>query len=112
MDKLHTIKSHREFDRLIQTGAHLRTEHFRLHYLPNQVGFTRIGIAVGKRNGGAVTRVRLKRQVRAMVAKRDDSLPLDLIIVIRPETLAEEYAKNEIELLAALDQIRNQDIEK
>ena len=112
MDKQHTVKSHREFDRIIQRGAHLRTDHFRLHYLPNDCGFTRIGIAVGKRNGGAVTRVRLKRQVRAMVAKRDDSLPLDIIVVVRPECSSEDYATNEAELLAALDTIRNQDIEK
>ena len=107
MDKLHTIKSHREFDRLIQTGAHLRTEHFRLHYLPNQVGFTRIGIAVGKRNGGAVTRVRLKRQVRAMVAKADfSSLTIDLIIIVSPEYRRDHFHELEDELLTAINQIK------
>lgn len=102
MIKENTVKSHRDFDRIIQTGARTKTAHFRLHYLPNQLGHPRIGIAVGKRNGGAVTRVRLKRQVRAMVAKCLDGLPpLDVIIVIHSDTSISEYHSNEAELLQA-----------
>ena len=73
---------------------------------PDQ-NYTRIGIAVGKSNGVAVTRVKEKRQVSAMLAKRNDySLPIDLIIVIRPCYSTEAYEANEEELNASLDQIR------
>ena len=109
MIKENTVKSHRDFDRIIQTGARTKTAHFRLHYLPNQLGHPRIGIAVGKRNGGAVTRVRLKRQVRAMVAKRvEEETPLDIIVVIRPEYDPKDYHGLEAELLGAFQQIKEQ----
>ena len=107
MTKENTVKSHADFDRIIQKGARIKTAHFRLHYLPSPFDHTRIGIAVGKRNGGAVTRVRLKRQVRAMVAKRkEESSPLDIIIVIHPEAKGVDYHELETELLDAFQQIK------
>ena len=107
MTKENTVKSHKDFDRIIQKGARIKTAHFRLHYLPSTLDHTRIGIAVGKANGNAVTRVRLKRQVRAMVAKRKPTQsPFDIIIVIRPEYDPKDYHDLEAELLEALSQIK------
>lgn len=107
MTKENTVKSHREFDAIIQKGARLRTDHFRLHYLPNGLSHSRIGIAVGKRNGGAVVRVAIKRQVRAMVAKADfSSLTIDLIIIVSPEYSRDHFHELEDELLTAINQIK------
>ncbi len=109
MKRLNRVKAHQDFDRIIRNGTKIKTKNFSLSYLPASPDqkFTRIGIAVGKSNGGAVTRVKEKRQVRAMLAKRNDySLPIDLIIVIRPCYSIEAYEANEEELNASLDQIR------
>ena len=107
MKKENTVKSHREFDRIIQKGARIKTAHFRLHYLPSNFDHSRIGIAVGKANGGAVRRVRLKRQVRAMVDKRvGEESPLDIIVVIRPEYDPKDYHELEAELLDAFQKIK------
>lgn len=107
MKKENTVKAHADFDRIIQKGACLKTPHFRLHYLPASLDHTRIGIAVGKANGGAVRRVRLKRQVRAMVEKREPEVsPLDIIIVIRPEYRPEQFHENEMELLSAFHSLK------
>ena len=102
--RVNTVKSHREFDAIIHHGVKVRSEHFSLYALPSELGYTRFGLAVGKANGGAVTRVRIKRQVRAMIAKRDDySSSLDVIIVIRPNFKETEFHENELELNALLD---------
>ena len=107
MKRINTIKSHQEFDAIIRHGAKLRSPHFSLYYLPSDLGYTRIGLAVGKANGGAVERVRVKRQVRAMLATRNDySSPISLIIVIRPTFAEAEFHQNEQELNALLDQIK------
>ena len=104
MKRINTVKKHREFDAIIHHGVKLRSEHFSLYTLPSELGFTRFGLAVGKANGGAVMRVRIKRQVRAMIAKRDDfSLSADIIVVIRPNYKEAEFHANEQELNTLLD---------
>ena len=68
--------------------------------------------AVSKKNGNAVTRVRIKRQVRAMVSRHFDCKPrLNLIIVIRPSYSPEEKVGNEEELAKALAEIKDTAIE-
>ena len=107
MKRVNTVKSHREYDAIIHHGVKLRSDHFSLYYRPSDLGYTRIGLAVGKANGGAVQRVRIKRQVRAMIAKRNDySLSLDIIIVIRPNYNQADFQENERELDALLNQTK------
>lgn len=107
MKRVNTVKSHREYDAIIHHGVKLRSEHFSLYHRPSDLGYTRIGLAVGKANGGAVQRVRIKRQVRAILAKRNDySLPIDIIIVIRPNYDQADFHENERELNVLLDQIK------
>ena len=107
MKRINTIKPHREFDEIISHGVKLRSSHFACFYRPNDCGYTRIGIAVGKANGGAVKRVRIKRQVRAMLAKRNKySLSVSIILVIRPNFAESAFHQNEDELNNLLDQIK------
>ncbi|MCR5490740.1 MAG: ribonuclease P protein component [Bacilli bacterium] len=108
MKREYRVKKHSEFDRIIHAGAKVKSPHYAIYceQAENQP-HARIGIAVSKKNGGAVMRVRIKRQVRAMLAKRGDYAdPLNLIIVIRPSYDPGEFAENERELNAALDQIK------
>ena len=113
MKREYRVKKHPEFDHIIKSGKKYKSERFTLYCetSPDQK-HSRIGIAVGKKNGNAVVRNRLKRQVRAMVAKRNDySLPLDVIILIRPSYSSEKFDENEAELLNALLELRINHIE-
>ncbi|MDO5330001.1 MAG: ribonuclease P protein component [Bacillota bacterium] len=85
MKRENRVRKHSDFDRIIRAGAAIKGRCFSIFYEGSDVMQTHIGIAVGKKNGGAVTRVRLKRQVRAMVASlwKDWTIPSNLIIVIR-----------------------------
>lgn len=114
MKRAFRVKAHRDFDRIIKNGSKVKTKNFALSFLPAASNTnTRIGIAVGKNNGKAVTRVKEKRQVRAILAKRGDyTLPIDLIIAIRPCYKTERFAENEIELNQALDEIRSRVLDK
>lgn len=109
MKKANTVQSHEEFDAIIRQGAKIKSPHFSLHYRKSEKPQTRIGIAVGKRNGGAVTRVRIKRQVRAMVHDYNDlTLPADIILVIRPSFLEGDFHVLEAELHASFDRLKEQ----
>ncbi|MDY5441595.1 MAG: ribonuclease P protein component [Candidatus Enteromonas sp.] len=107
MKKINTIKPHREFDRIIHGGVKVKSTHFSLFGEKSDAGYARVGVAVGKSNGKAVVRVRIKRQVRAMIAKAMDwTAPVNLIIVIRPTYQLGEFATNEQELIASLARIK------
>lgn len=107
MKKENTVKSHAEFDRIIHNGVKVKTTHFSLFGVTSDAGYARVGIAVGKSNGKAVVRVRIKRQIRAMIAKAMDwTWPVNLIIVIRPTYRQDEFAENERELNDALRKLK------
>ncbi len=107
MKKVNTVKKHAEFDSIIHDGEKLRSPHFTLFFEKNDLGYTRIGISVGKRNGGAVTRVRIKRQIRAMIAKRNDLLsPVNIIIAVRPDFIQADFQQLEKELNDSFDRIK------
>jgi ribonuclease P protein component len=57
-----------------------------LHAAPNELGRTRVGIAVGRRVGKAVVRNRVKRRIREAVRERLRELApgYDLVVVARP----------------------------
>ena len=107
MKKKNTVKSHRDFDRIIHTGHCFKSTHFAAYVLPNQLEHARIGISVGTKNGIAVKRVLIKRQVRAMVAKAE-LLPYsdDFILVIRPSYDPNCYGLLEEELLTLLEHVK------
>ena len=103
------VRKHQEFDRIIKGGKKIKSPHFSFYFVeadPAQK-HTRIGLAVSKANGKAIKRTRIKRQVRAMLAKRNDyGDPIDLIIVIRPSYSEEAFHGNEAELNECLNKIK------
>ena len=107
MKKINTVKAHRDFDRIIHSGRAIKSPHFSVYSVPSTLGYARIGISVGKKNGIAVKRVRIKRQIRAIVAKADLlGLPVDVIITVRPTYEPGEYAALERELLDSLSELK------
>ncbi len=113
MKREYRVKKHSEFDRIIHAGRKVKTAHYTIYVERNpDQGHARIGLAVSKRNGNAVTRVRIKRQVRAMVSRCFDvTRRLNLIIVIRPSYNSLDAKANEEELAKALDEIKDNAIE-
>ena len=109
MKKVNTVKKHSEFDSIVRGGDKIRTPHFSFFYQKSELDHIRIGLSVGKKNGNAVTRVRIKRQVRAMLDRRKEScLPINLIIAIRPEFVEADKVALEKELNDSLDRIKEQ----
>ena len=107
MKKENTVKPHREFDRIIHHGHRIASNHFAVYFLPRIMENSRVGLSVGKKNGIAVRRVLIKRQVRAIIRKSGIiECPLDVILVIRANYAPENYAEMESELLALLEKVK------
>ncbi len=76
-------------------GKRLSVDGLSLFYIKNEKGNFRIGIAVGKKLANAVTRNRVRRQIRDCVMKslRDQTIGLDLVFVARRELINAAYGK-------------------
>lgn len=97
MKEINRVKKYREFKEILDLRRFKRNEIFTLYYRKNEFGYSRVGILVTKKNGIAVKRVKIKRQVRSIVDKYLDykNCGLDIIIVISKKYNTEEFSKNE-----------------
>ena len=108
MKRENRVLKHIDFDRIIKNGKAIKSNRFSIHYERNDLDKTHVGIAVSKRNGGAVTRVKIKRQIRYMFGKlwKDLSLPFDIIIIVRTSYKCDEFNDCYRELETSLNQIK------
>jgi len=78
-----------------------------LYYAPKRETVSRVGISVGKKLGGAVSRNLVKRQVRMMVQELTDfNENFDCIILIRSAYLKQSFEQNKKELEKSILTVR------
>jgi len=93
------VKSHEDFQKVIQNNKKKCNETFVLYYKENECGYARIGISTSKKLGDAVTRNRIRRQVRAMCKDCFDfNKSMDYCIIVRKKYLQQEFLTNQAEL--------------
>lgn len=79
------MRSPRDHVRLRRVGRRRASAHFVAVLGPSWTGRTRLGLAVGRRVGGAVERNRVKRHVREWFRRSRATLPaaVDVVIIAR-----------------------------
>ncbi len=77
----------REFRRAFRKGRRFGTAFLRIHFVPNDRPYSRLGLVVRRKLGKAVTRNRLKRRLREVFRKHKYELdtPLDIVLVAELE---------------------------
>lgn len=103
MKKYEIVKEQKEFDDIIATGKYRKNKYFVIYNKENKYLYPRFGIAVGKKIGNAVTRNRLKRQVREIINKNKNFFKTkrDYIIIVKRSSLNltfQEMMKSMLEL--------------
>jgi ribonuclease P protein component len=84
---------------VFRQGVRRGTPQIRLVLSENDLGYPRLGLAVGRRVGGAVVRNRLKRRLREIFRRHRDVFPAPLDVVVIPLSGAERLS---------FDQLRDQ----
>ena len=64
MKKYEIVKTHEEFNEIIQTGEKIKNSFYNIYIRKSNFKFPRFGIAIGKKLGNAVYRNKRKRQLR------------------------------------------------
>jgi ribonuclease P protein component len=108
VERRQRLSRSRDFDAVYRQGRSVSTRSVTLHWFAREDdadGPPRLGLAVPRAVGTAVTRNRVKRQLRAVWSELGDSVPpgRDYVLVARPG-LAEAAATRDHEWL--VDQVR------
>lgn len=100
------VKSHQDFEKIINFGESNRNEIFKIYYMNNNLNYTRIGISVPKKSGNAVVRNKIKRQIRAIIANGVDlTKSVDIILVVRKDYHLDEFTKTNNLLLELIEKV-------
>jgi ribonuclease P protein component len=106
MKRRNRVLKHQEFDQIISSTPVVKSAHFVIHWRPNSAKLSRIGISVSKKNGDAVTRNKIKRQIRAAIAGGYDlTKPLDVIIIVKASYNPQLHLEEATELLSCLSKL-------
>jgi len=108
MKKVNRVLKYPEFQEILHGNNFKNSEDFAVYYRKNDFNFERYGILVTKKNGIAVIRNKIKRQVRMMIDQVSDySLSLDVIVVVKKKYNTLNFKQNETELTSLLSTIRS-----
>ncbi len=95
MKKKNIIKKYLEYKEILNLRKFKRNALFIIYFRKNDYGYTRIGLLVSKKNGNAVIRNKIKRQIRSMIDQLTDyTKNIDLIILISKNYDISKYNEN------------------
>lgn len=108
MKEINRVKKYREFKEILDLQNFKRNEIYTVYFRKNDFGYSRVGLLVTKKNGNAVTRVKIKRQVRAIVDSclEYKNVSKDFIIVINKKYSVDEFNKNKDLLVNLINSIK------
>ncbi len=109
MKKINIVKNNIEFNKIINTGKVYKNRYFSIYILEKNKKYYRFGIAVSKKTGNAVTRNKIKRQIRNIISNSNINYDFfDYVIIARKEILNINYQLIEKELLKLLSNINKE----
>ena len=100
MKKQFRIKKNEEFSRILSLKRVKSSRLFVIYHAPKREENARVGISVSKKLGDAVTRNKVKRQLRMMCLSVIDfeKDPMDLVIIVRKPFLEGSFQDNKNDL--------------
>lgn len=102
MNKRYIIKQNSEYNRIIQSYKPYRYKYISLYIERTNEDSCLFGFSVGKKLGNAVTRNKIKRQIKAIISKKNYQKGFNCIIMVNRGVLNKNYQEIEADLLYAL----------
>ncbi|MCQ2792563.1 MAG: ribonuclease P protein component [Bacilli bacterium] len=95
MKRENRIRKNTEFKNIISKHHQIKSNEFVIYTNKNSVKKARVGVSVSSKIGNAVTRNKIKRQIKAMLKdlmKLDQNI--DIVIIVRDGYKKNSYQKN------------------
>ena len=105
MKKINILKNSRDFDRIIKNNKPYKYKDYIIYLERKTTDVYHFGISVGKKIGNAVTRNKIKRQIRSIISKNDYQNNFNCIIIVGRAITEKSYAQIEENLVNALKNI-------
>ncbi|MBE6135996.1 MAG: ribonuclease P protein component [Erysipelotrichaceae bacterium] len=107
MKKEYRIKSNEDFSSLVKLGKRIKRNEFHIYYLKSAYDHNRFGVSVSTKIGNAVTRNKVKRQLRAIMDdfNKSSTKQHDIIVVAKQGFLNNTFQVNKNALLESLKEI-------
>lgn len=101
MKKKDIVKSNILFNKVINSGKHINGKYFVICSLKNEDEQNKYGIAVGTKVGNAVTRNKIKRQMRVIIDENRDFFPNfhNYVVICKKEVLNLSFQEMKYELV-------------
>ena len=101
------LTSRRQFLEVYQQGRRASTASLTVFSTQNNVGFSRIGLTVSRKVGGAVLRNRVKRLLREIFRMHRQELmpPMDLVINVHRSVRGKQLQQLEQEFLSSFSRM-------
>jgi len=112
MKKQFRLKRNEEIAAVVAKRNFFKNDSFSMYYIKNNLNENiRVCISTSKKIGDAVTRNKIRRQVREMVhAIFDYSLKFDVVIVVKNNYLKHDFNENKYNLDYAYKKMINKEI--
>lgn len=99
MKKEYRVRKNEDFSKIISQKRSLANQCFIIYQSKNDIDHGRVGISVSKKLGNAVTRNKIKRQLRMQIQEIFNFKEnYDYIVIVRNHYLKYDYRKNKEEL--------------
>lgn len=95
MKKENIIKHSRDFDRIIHHNKSYKYKDYIIYIEKNNDNNYHFGLSVGKKIGNAVTRNKIKRQLKSIIDKKDYKNGFNCIIIVGRGVLNRTYLEME-----------------
>ena len=105
MKKRNILKENKDFNKIIKENRGYKYKDFIVYVEKNTNDIYHFGFSVGKKIGTAVTRNKIKRQLRSIIDKNDYQNNFNCIIIVRKSILEKTYQEKEKILLEAFHKL-------
>lgn len=104
MKKKEIIKESKDFTKIIKTGKKLKNNYYSIYYTPGEE-INKYGITIPTKTGNAVTRNKIKRQIKSIIDKNYIQSCYNYVIIIRKEINSITFEERQKELLKLFNKL-------
>ncbi len=102
MKKINILKNSRDFDRIIKHNKPYKYKDYIIYLEKNTNDVYKFGLSVGKKIGNAVSRNRVKRQLKSIIDQKDYQNNFNCIIIVGRGINEKSFEDRKENLLIAL----------